>query len=109
MKDKSMSELEYMGNPSEGVNWHLREGLLGKQSNWEAMQKQQAEDSITDICILFTRCIRKSNGDYTTPLLAENIIGGYKATPLGKEVALVIENAKMGNCKIVQYSINAIN
>ncbi len=62
---------------------------------------------MTDICVLFTRCIRRNNKDYATPLLAKNVIGGYKALPLGEEVAKIIVNAEMEHCVIVQYSINA--
>lgn len=101
--------LEYiLGNPSEGVNIWLRDTHLGCRSEiWETMKRQQAEDSVTDICVLFTRCIRRNNKDYATPLLAKNVIGGYKALPLGEEVAKIIVNAEMEHCVIVQYSINA--
>lgn len=102
-------KLEYiLGNPSEGVNIWLRDTHLGCRSEiWETMKRQQAEDSVTDICVLFTRCIRRNNKDYATPLLAKNVIGGYKALPLGEEVAKIIVNAEMEHCEIVQYSINA--
>lgn len=102
-------KLEYiLGNPSEGVNIWLRDTHLGCRSEiWENMKRQQAEDSVTDICVLFTRCIRRNNKDYATPLLAKNVIGGYKALPLGEEVAKIIVNAEMEHCVIVQYSINA--
>lgn len=101
--------LKYMaGNPSEGINIWLRDTYLGYQSEmWEAMKKQQDKDAVTDICVLFTRYIRKNNKDYVTPVLAQNVIGGYKATPLGEEVAQIIVNAQMEHCEIVQYSINA--
>lgn len=101
--------LEYIwGNPSEGVNMWLRDTILGRRSEiWEAMQKQQEDNSVTDICILFTRYIRKINKDYVTPILAKNVIGGYKTTPLGEEVAKILINAEMEHCDIVQYSINA--
>lgn len=101
--------LEYMmSNPSEGVNIWLRDSHLGYGfETWEKMKKQQEEDAVTDICVLFTRCIRKNNKDYVTPVLAQNVIVGYKATPLGKEVAQILVNAEMEHCEIVQYSINA--
>lgn len=102
-------KLEYiLGNPSEGINIWLRDTHLGYSSGlWEVMEKQQAEDAVMDICVLFTRSIRKNDRDYTTPILATNVIGGYKTTPLGEEVAQIIVNAKMEHCEIVQYSINA--
>lgn len=102
-------KLEYiLGNPSEGVNIWLRDSYLGYRSGmWEAMEKQQEDNSVTDICILFTRYIRKNNKDYVTPFLAKNVIGGYKTTPLGEEVAKILINAEMEHCDIVQYSINA--
>ena len=97
-----------LGNPCEGVNIWLRDTILGRRSEiWEAMEKQQEDNSVTDICILFTRYIRKNNKDYATPILAKNVLGGYLATPLGEEVAQIIVNAKMEHCEIVQYSINA--
>ena len=101
--------LEYMiSDPSEGVNIWLRDSYLGYRSGmWEAMEKQQEDNSVTDICILFTRYIRKNNKDYVTPILAKNVIGGYKTTPLGEEVAKVLMKAEMEHCEIVQYSINA--
>ncbi len=102
-------KLEYiLGNPSEGINIWLRDTHLGYSSGlWEVMEKQQAEDAVMDICVLFTRSIRKNDRDYTTPILATNVIGGYKTTSLGQEVAQIIVNATMKNCGIVQYSINA--
>ena len=102
-------KLEYiLGNPSEGINIWLRDTHLGYSSGlWEVMEKQQAEDAVMDICVLFTRSIRKNDRDYTTPILATNVIGGYKTTPLGEEVVQIIVNAKMEHCEIVQYSINA--
>ena len=108
-KKKMAGKLEYiLENPSEGVNIWLRDSYLGYRSGmWEAMEKQQEDNSVTDICILFTRYIRKNNKDYTTPILAKNVLGGYLATPLGEEVAKMIVNAKMEHCEIVQYSINA--
>ena len=97
-----------LGNPSEGVNIWLRDTHLGCRSEiWETMKRQQAEDSVTDICVLFTRCIRRNNKDYATPILAKNVIGGYKALPLGEEVVKIIVNTEMEHCAIVQYSINA--
>ena len=97
-----------ISDPSEGVNIWLRDSYLGYRSGmWEAMKKQQEDNSVTDICILFTRYIRKNNKDYATPILAKNVLGGYLATPLGEEVAKMIVNAKMEHCEIVQYSINA--
>lgn len=101
--------LEYMmSNPSEGVNLWLRDTHLGYCSGmWEAMEKQLAEDTVTDICVLFTRCIRKNNKDYVTPVIAKNVLGGYIATPLGEEVAKILVNTEMEHCAIVQYSINA--
>ncbi len=102
-------KLEYiLGNPSEGVNNWLRDSYLGYRSGmWEAMEKQQEENVVTDICVLFTRCIRRNNKDYITPILAKNVIGGYKTLPLGEEVAKILVNAEMEHCEIVQYSINA--
>ena len=102
-------KLEYrLGVPTEGVNLWLRDSYLGYRSGmWEAMEKQQEDNSVTDICILFTRYVRKNNKDYATPILAKNVPGGYLATPLGEEVAKMIVNAKMEHCEIVQYSINA--
>lgn len=101
--------LEYMtGNPSEGVNIWLRDTLLGWQSNmWNEMQTQQSKDAVTDICILFTRYIRRNDKKYSKPVLAENIIGGSIVTPLGEDVARIIMKAEMPHCAIVQYSINA--
>lgn len=106
---KMAGKLEYiLGNPSEGVNIWLRDSYLGYRSGmWKAMEKQQEDNSVTDICILFTRYIRKNNKDYVTPILAKNVIGGYKTTPLGEEVAMILINAEMEHCDIVQYSINA--
>lgn len=102
-------KLEYiLGNPSEGINIWLRDTHLGYSSGlWEVMEKQQVEDAVTDICMLFTRYIRKNDRDYATPILAKNVLGGYKATPLGEEVAMILVNTSMENCEIVQYSINA--
>ena len=100
--------IESISDASEGANIWLRDSYLGYRSGmWEAMEKQQEDNSVTDICILFTRYIRKNNKDYTTPILATNVIGGYKTTPLGEEVAKILVNAEMEHCEIVQYSINA--
>ena len=100
--------IESISDASEGANIWLRDSYLGYRSGmWETMEKQQAEDAMTDICVLFTRYIRKSNKDYVTPVLANNVLGGYMATLLGKEVAKLLVNAKMEDCEIVQYSINA--
>ena len=108
-KDMNRGRLECMiSDPSEGVNMWLRDTILGRRSEiWEAMKKQQEENAVTDICVLFTRCIRRNNKDYVTPILAKNVIGGYKALPLGEEVAKILVNAEMEHCEIVQYSINA--
>jgi len=108
-KDMNRGKLEYMiSDPSEGVNMWLRDTILGRRSEiWEAMKKQQEENTVTDICVLFTRYIRKNNKYYETPILAQNVLGGYIATPLGKEVAKVLMKAEMEHCEIVQYSINA--
>ena len=101
--------LEYvLDNPSEGVNIWLRDSLLGWQSNiWEKMQRQQSADAVTDICILFTRYIRRNDKKYSTPVLAKNVIGGAVVTPLGEDIAQIIMQASMPHCAIVQYSINA--
>ena len=109
MEKEKYGKLGYIqGNPCEGVNIWLRDTYLGYQSNiWESMQKQQSDGKVTDMCVLFTRYIRKNDKNYSTPILAENVIGGYKAMPLGKEIAQIIVNDNTEHCEIVQYSINA--
>ena len=109
MGENKHGRLEYMlGNPCEGVNVWLRDTYLGFESKmWDAMQQQRLSSAITDICILFTRYIRRNDNDYVTPILAKNVIGGYKILPLGEDVARILAGANLRNCEIVQYSINA--
>lgn len=91
---------------SEGVDYSVRDGLLGLNSPlWNDIAKQHQNDSVTDICVLIPYYV-KSKDKHNNPILTipKN---GVVMTPLGEQIAEILVKTELVNCKIIQYSINS--
>lgn len=93
--------------PSSAVDLCIRDGKFGEESPlWGNMIVQRRKDAITDTLILLAYRVCKNNGDYNTPILTEPNKGRV-VSPLGLQIANIIKNADLVNCRVAQYSINA--
>lgn len=101
------ADFEYIwNNVSAGVNFSLRDGKLGYDSQlWSEMKKQHDNDAVTDVFMLLPYKVRRNDSKYGEPFLTipqNSII----ANSLGTRVADIILDTSLQNCSIVQYSIN---